>query len=149
MILLKQSTSPCNLSPDDEFDSTTPLVSHLSSRRRKRIFDEIDEEDECEPGINNFDEPEITVGDSLSVSSSSVSACSSKKKVVKTEDDSIPLPDPFPLPKRYRAEVENALKEGCINKKIRSYFLSSVAASMLTYKKYPQKMIMLVLHVQW
>ena len=95
VILLKQSTSPCNLSLDDEFDSTTPLVSHLSSHRCKRIFDEIDVEDECEPGINNFDEPEITVGDSLSVSSSSVSACSSKKKVVKTEDDSIPLPDPL------------------------------------------------------
>ena len=132
MILLKQSTSPCNLSLDDEFDSTTPPVSHLSSHRCKRIFDENDEKDECEPGINNFDEPEITVSDSLSVSSSGVSACSSKKRVVKTEDDSIGLPDPFPLLKRYRAEVENALKEGCINKNIRSYFLSSVATSMLT-----------------
>ena len=33
-----------------------------------------------------------------------------KSKVVKTADDQIPLPDPFPLPKNFRADVETALR---------------------------------------
>jgi hypothetical protein len=32
-----------------------------------------------------------------------------RPKFIKTEDDTIPLKDPFPLPKYYRGEVEKAL----------------------------------------
>lgn len=37
-----------------------------------------------------------------------------KRDIMKTEDDSIPLPDPFPLPKYFSRDVEIALE----NKKL-------------------------------
>ena len=66
---------------------------------------------------------------------------SKKRKFVKTEDDTIPLPDPFPLPKRYRADVEVALASGKMTKETMSAFLkvSAVAAAMLVYKHYPTR----------
>ena len=60
-----------------------------------------------------------------------------KSVVCKTEDDAIPLPDPFPLPKHYRADVELALKSGNMTEDTNRAFLSCVAASMFTYKRYP------------
>ena len=60
-----------------------------------------------------------------------------KSVVCKTEDDSIPLPDPFELPKHYRADVEVDLKSGSMTEDTTRAFLSSVAASMFTYKRYP------------
>ena len=60
-----------------------------------------------------------------------------KSVVCKTEDDSIPLPDPFELPKHYRADVEVDLKSGSMTEDTTRSFLSSVAASMFTYKRYP------------
>ena len=62
-----------------------------------------------------------------------------KRKLVKSEDDNIPLPDPFPLPKNYRSDVEIALKSGELTQETRSTFLSAVASAMLNYKKYPSK----------
>ena len=35
---------------------------------------------------------------------------SKKRKVVKTPDDKIPLPDPYPLPKHFKSDVEADLK---------------------------------------
>ena len=34
-----------------------------------------------------------------------------RNKIVKTEDDHVPLPNPFPLPRHYRADVEMALQK--------------------------------------
>ena len=62
-----------------------------------------------------------------------------KRSIVKTEDDSIPLPDPFPLPKHYQRNVEDALKSGNMPTKERRMFLSDVASSMLRYKRYPSR----------
>ena len=56
---------------------------------------------------------------------------------MKTEDDAVPLPDPFPLPKHYRADVEVALANGKMTKETTSSFLSSIASAMLVYKRYP------------
>lgn len=61
------------------------------------------------------------------------------KKFIKTEDDMIPLQDPFPLPKHYRSDVETALANRKMTKETMSSFLSSIAAAMLVYKKYPSK----------
>uniref|UniRef100_A0A1X7T8E7 Uncharacterized protein n=1 Tax=Amphimedon queenslandica TaxID=400682 RepID=A0A1X7T8E7_AMPQE len=47
--------------------------------------------------------------DGTSSASPGVSS-SIKKKITKTDDDKIPPPDPFPLLKRYRPEVDKALK---------------------------------------
>ena len=60
-----------------------------------------------------------------------------KSVVCKTEDDAIPLPDTFPLTKHYRADVELALKSGSMTEDTTRAFLSCVAASMFTYKRYP------------
>ena len=57
--------------------------------------------------------------------------------VSKTKDDAVPLPDPFELPKNYRPDVEAALKTGCMTLETNKSFLSTVAASMFVYKKYP------------
>ena len=54
---------------------------------------------------------------------------------MKTTDDAIPLPDPFPLPKYYRPDVQVALSNGKIMKETMSSFLSTVAAAMLVFKR--------------
>lgn len=60
-----------------------------------------------------------------------------KKKIIKTEDDYIPLPDPFPLPKHYACDVEVALKRGKMSTTEKRRFLTEVASAMLRYKRYP------------
>ena len=49
----------------------------------------------------------------------------------------MPLPDPFPLPAHYRRDIECSLKSEKMNRETRKAFFSAVAASMLTYKRYP------------
>ena len=61
-----------------------------------------------------------------------------KKRFQKTDDDAVPLPDPFPLPKNYKADVEVALKNGKMTIETKKRFFSAVAAAMFTYKKYPK-----------
>ncbi len=60
-------------------------------------------------------------------------------KIVKTEDDALPLPDPFPLPKHYRSDVEVSLAKGKMTKETTSAFLSAVGAAMLVHKRYPTR----------
>ena len=62
-----------------------------------------------------------------------------KKRIQKTEDDTVPLPDPCPLPKHYQRSVEEALKNGRMLTKERRMFLSDVASAMLRYKRYPTR----------
>ena len=61
------------------------------------------------------------------------------RNIVKTADDSIPLPDPFPLPKYYSRGVEMALENKTLPTKERRVFLSDVASSMLRFKHYPSR----------
>ena len=57
-----------------------------------------------------------------------------KKEKVTVEKD---LPDPFPLPLHYRPDVELGLSTGKMSIEAKRSFLSSVASSMFTLKKYP------------
>lgn len=50
-----------------------------------------------------------------------------------------PLPDPFPLPQNYRPDVEVALKNKTMTVGTRKAFLSQVAASIFTRKRYPKR----------
>ena len=59
------------------------------------------------------------------------------KSVSKTEEDSVPLPDPFILPKNFRPDVMIALKSGEMTYETTKAFLTAVASSMFTYKRYP------------
>ena len=56
---------------------------------------------------------------------------------MKSEEDSIPLPDPFPLPKHYACDIEEALTKGKMSTRERQRFISEVASAMLCHKKYP------------
>ena len=47
------------------------------------------------------------------------------------------MPDPFPLPTNYRADVQLALSKGTMTREAKKSFLSSVGAHMLVYKRYP------------
>lgn len=60
-----------------------------------------------------------------------------KRKCYKTEEDYIPLPDPFPLPKHYPCDVEIALKRKKMSSREKQRFLSEVASAMLRFKRYP------------
>ena len=56
-----------------------------------------------------------------------------RKATVKSKEDSIPLPDPFPLPQHYSAEVEAGLKAKKLSNTARIAFNSEVASAMLYY----------------
>ena len=60
-------------------------------------------------------------------------------RIVKSESDNVPLPDPFPLPEHYRSDVEAALRAGKMTSETRSCFISSIASAMLRYKLYPTR----------
>ena len=60
-----------------------------------------------------------------------------RKNIIKTEDDHIPLPNPFPLPKHYQANVKAGLRNTEMTSEASKSFLSSVASAMLAYKRYP------------
>ena len=66
-------------------------------------------------------------------------AQSKRRRPNKTKDDDVPLPDPFPIPKHFCTNVEEALKSGKIATKERRMFLSDIASAMLRYKRYPTK----------
>ena len=61
------------------------------------------------------------------------------QKIKKTEEDTVPLPDPFPLPKNFRSDVEVALGIGKMTSETRTSFLSAVASAMLRFKRYPTR----------
>jgi hypothetical protein len=58
-------------------------------------------------------------------------------KLNKSKEDSIPLPDPFELPKNYRPDVTAALASGKMTLETKTFFLSTIAGAMFTYKRYP------------
>ena len=58
---------------------------------------------------------------------------------MKSEDHSIPPPDPFPLPKNYPHQLESVLATGKLSSKQKQAFVSEVASSMLRYKRYPSR----------
>ena len=45
-----------------------------------------------------------------------------RKSVEKSEEDAVPLPEPFPLPKHYSVEVENGLKYKTLSDHARKAF---------------------------
>ena len=86
------------------------------------------------------DDDTISIGGRTDTSSKMVANNPAKKcKIVKTEDDSTPLPDPFPLPKHFPQDVEVALKRKKLTSKEKQRFISEVASAMLRYKRYPSR----------
>ena len=82
----------------------------------------------------------MSLDESSPPSSAALEAPESKRpKVVKTEDDSVPLPDPFPLPKHYPHDIQSALQTKKMSVKDKQRFISEIASAMLRYKKYPTR----------
>jgi len=72
----------------------------------------------------------------------SVSDSSSKKfkvgipdSVEKKGKDEEPIPHPFPFPQNYRPDVQVGLKSGNMTTEARRQFLSSVAATMFSFRR--------------
>ena len=59
--------------------------------------------------------------------------------MIKDADDTVSLPLPFPLPKHYSADVEVALRTKKMSTETTRRFVSSIAGTMLTYKRYPSQ----------
>ena len=79
-------------------------------------------------------------GDSSLATSSVASEPKHKRRaMIKDADDSVPLPSPFPLPKHYSADVEVALRTNKMSTETTRRFVSSIAGTMLTYKRYPSQ----------
>ena len=99
------------------------------TRKRPRMFEEelaIEDVPECEGGTDE---------------SEGIKHVLVKKKRVarKSEEDVVPLPDPFPLPKHYGTEVEAALKAKKFTDVSRQAFIGKVASAMLCFKCYPTR----------
>ena len=58
---------------------------------------------------------------------------------MKSEDDMISLPNPFPLPKHYPHQLEVALQSGNLTLKQKRIFVSEIASCMLHFKRYPDR----------
>lgn len=139
------------------------MSSKLFQRKRRINFweDEEDEDDIEEVNEMPVDQPinrnesgahsddcsvEVSSKDSMQVATSEQSESGSvteetakfkRRKFVKTEEDNIPLPDPFPLPKNFRKDIETALKLGKINQQTKAAFYSAVGSTIFSYKRYP------------
>lgn len=89
--------------------------------------------------MSSEDEPEVGSIQSLDSTDAPVKieGVPVKKRIVKTEDDSVPLPDPFPLPKHYGQDIEVALERKTMSSKEKRRFISEVASAMLRFKRYP------------
>lgn len=139
------SPQPLNLSDAESFTKLTPTPVH-PTRKRINFFNESDDDDNYDAHAS-VDKSPSSVHEDLTTSeivekveiNETKYIASKKRKVVKTKDDEIPLPDPFELPKNYRPDVEDALKNRQMTMTSTREFLSRVAAAMFVIKKYPSQ----------
>ena len=61
------------------------------------------------------------------------------KTISRSKDYDVPLSNPFPLPKNYRADVAAALEVGQMTADTESAFFSAIASSIFKYKKMPTR----------
>ena len=160
----EQLTTPSSISPEElTIDSSQSTRSggpqQLHSRR---LLDEDDSGSDAnvfprQKGVkrahilheSSGSEDESYLGDGKSSVDSSLGSSSvndhfdvpkkKRKANEKSKEDTIPLPDPFPLPQHYSAEVEAGLKAKKISSTARIAFTNKVACAMLCYKRYPTK----------
>lgn len=107
---------------------STPMRASLAEKRK--LEDEFSTNSEFySPNSRDFD---VDIAECIEVKTK-------KAKAIKTEDDLVPLPDPFPLPKHFKQDVEVALREHKMSTTTRRLFISGVASTMLGLKKYPSR----------
>lgn len=119
-------TTPGNSPPDDNVD--TPLPPSITCCNVNQ--DGIDSSSDSE-ALDTTPVQEITTESEVKPS------VNKRRRLIKTEEDKIPLPTPFPLPKFYRPDVDQALEKKSMTIETTKAFYHSVASSMFVYKKYP------------
>ena len=112
-----------SLASDSDDSLTTPKT------KKRRVLLNI-EDDDTDLGSSSMC--------SSPVSDSSVRSMVKPKRLVSRGSEK-PLPDPFPMPINFRADVDVALKTGKMTRETSKSFLSSIAGSMLAIKRYPTK----------
>lgn len=88
-------------------------------RSKRRLLSLSDEESE----ILDSSKFEAVADDSITSDGNSLKI-RKRRRLEKSKEDSIPLPNPYPLPKHYRRNVEEALKRKALTKDTHSHFLS-------------------------
>ena len=111
----------------ESVDSTSALVALVMSRTAQ-----------SDSSVRPASTPSSNLS-AITFLSTSTTPSRKKMKVVKSTDDAIPLPDPFPLPKHFRADVEVALRTGKMSSESRRAFVSAIASAMLAYMRYPTR----------
>ena len=112
---------------------SVPKTSHP----KRQLLDIVDSNDSCCSSVIESEvEIEYEVDEHLQ-SMTEIPAKKRKLAVCKKEEDKVPLPDPFHLPKHFGTDVEVALATQKITQSARKSFISKVASSMLFYKRYP------------
>lgn len=119
-----RSVSPLQIEFEEHSDDESDFLQVKSLRRCSHYLNE-----ESDSG-----------GDSSLATSSVASEPKRKRRaMIKDADDSVPLPSPFPLPKHHSADVEVALRTKKMSTETTRRFVSSIAGTMLTYKRYPSQ----------
>ena len=118
------SISPFADQYDDDIDVNQEIMAVIESepkrpRQAKDVYTSSDES-----------ESDSTKGPAVATTSTGLSHAI-KWETVKE----CPLPDPFPLPPHYRADMEIGQSSGIMSKQAKVQFFSNVAASMFTYNK--------------
>ena len=132
------------MSPEEHLRETESPSGDTSSeeddvqlhRARKRLRTDLDSDENEQGGEMEESLDKRTPSGSSDVP---IPKLNKRTKVLKMKDDATPLPDPFPLPKHYRTDVEVALASGKMTKETMSAFLSAVAGAMLVFKRYPTR----------
>ena len=122
-----QSTNSSTHIEEELSDSDSEVVVPQKPRQKQKRIASSESEDDCGTIHSSDVSSEIVCVDVLG----------KKRKMVKTEDDSMPLPHPFPLPKHYTQDIESALRRKNMSTKEKQRFISDVASAMLRFKRYP------------
>lgn len=91
------------------------------------------------PQFELQDEEEAYGGDEELLSPLSNKTIVAVAKATTCKGSEKPLLNPFPLPQNFRTDAELALKTGKMTRETQKAFISAIAGSMLTYKRYPTK----------
>ena len=119
------------LSNSDDSDGSESICSHKRGKKRSRQVLDSDSDDTVLEDNGDVTPKEQTTSKEVGDPNKR------RKSVEKSEEDAVPLPDPFPLPKHYSVDVETGLKSKSLSDHARKAFINKVASAMLFYKRYP------------
>ena len=122
-------------------DSTTSLLQDLQETSDSLLQDLQETSDSTTSLLQDSTTSLLQDSTTQDVSTSSVNdqlePPTKRRRVQKSSEDKIPLPEPFLLPKHYQSDVETTLETGKMTAETTSAFITSIKGAILVYKKYP------------